>query len=131
VAQDGINGHDPRTLGSARFTKARIRRFEQMEDWSDRVRADKEDALRQVISEVRSHYGLSKSILLSRSKRQQVSHARALICYLGCFVIGLPYGCVGEEMGISASGAYMAARRGKKLAIEHPEMVEELELPIV
>lgn len=131
VAREGVSGHDPRTLGSARFTREQLRSLEEMEDWDRRVRADKEEALEVVVEQVRNRYGLSRRMLLSRSKRPQVSDARALICYLGCMVIGLPYGTVGGALGISASGAYMAAGRGKTLVTEKPELVEELELPIV
>jgi REP element-mobilizing transposase RayT len=125
-----VNGHDPRTLGSARFTRTRLQRFEEMEDWPEEVRRAKEKALQEVVGRVLKLYDVQRSRLLSRSKRREVSDARGLICYVACFVIGLPYSAPAEILGISASGAYMAARRGRKLAEENPRLLDELELPI-
>lgn len=130
ISAANVNGHDPRTLGSARFTRSRLRRFEEMEDWPEEVRRAKEEALDLVVQHVLETYGLNMKRLLSRSKRSEVSDARALICYLTCFVIGLPYASAGETLGISASGAYMAARRGRRLAEADPGLLSGLELPI-
>ena len=130
IACGHVGGHDPRTLGSARFTRTRLRRFEEMEDWTERMRREKEKALDTVISHVVDACGISVGTLFSRSKRQAICDARALVCYIGCFVIGLPYTSAAETLGISASGAYMAARRGKRLAAEYPELTEGMELPI-
>jgi len=130
VGRKAPHGYDPRTLGSARFTRSRLRRFEEMEDWTEDVRRAKEEALDQVVQHVLEVYDMDMTQLLSRSKRREVSEARALICYLTCFVIGLPYASAGETLGISASGAYMAARRGRKLAEANPGLLSGLELPI-
>lgn len=130
VVGKALDGHDPRTLGSARFTRSRLRRFEEMEDWTEEVRRAKEEALDQVVQHVLEVYDMDMARLLSRSKRSEISDARALICYMACYVIGLPYSAPGETLGISASGAYMAARRGRRLAEEDPGLLSGLELPI-
>lgn len=125
-----LDGHDPRTLGSARFTRSRLRRFEQMEDWTEDVRRAKEEALDRVVQHVLELYNMDMARLLSSSKRREISEARGLICYVACFVIGLPYSEPAEVLSISASGAYMAARRGRKLAESDPGLLSGLELPI-
>jgi|GEM_PF-1352443 len=130
LSATGATGHDPRTLGSARFTRSRLRRFEEMEDWTEDVRRAKEEALEQVLRHVLGLYDLDMRRLLSRSKRREISEARGLICYVACFVVGLPYSAAAEVLCISASGAYMAARRGRKLAEANPGLLSGLELPI-
>ncbi|MGM0627568.1 MAG: transposase [Candidatus Fermentibacterota bacterium] len=130
ISAANVNGHDPRTLGSARFTRSRLQRFEEMEDWPEEVRRAKAEALQQVVQHALEVYDLDMARLLSRSKRNAVSDARGLICYVACFVIGLPYSAPAEALGISASGAYMAARRGRRLAESDPGLLSGLELPI-
>lgn len=130
ISAANVNGHDPRTLGSARFTRSRLQRFEELEDWPEEVRRAKVEALQQVVQHALKVYDLDMARLLSRSKRSEVSDARGLICYVACFLIGLPYSAPAEALGISASGAYMAARRGRRLAGEDPGLLSGLELPI-
>ncbi len=127
---EGMDGHDPRTLGSARFTRMWLQGFEEMEDWSEEVRKAKKEALERVVEQVLDLYEMDMGSLLSRSKRHTVSDARALICYVACFVIGLPYSVPGETLGISPSGAYMAALRGRELAASNPQLLSSLEIPI-
>ncbi len=112
--------YDERVLGSGAFVEELWRR----EELRDVVRPPL--TLGKVVERVARRYGLEAARVLRRSTDRRVSDARGLVCHVGVDVLGLTAVEAGRFLGLGRSGASRCLARGRQVAREDPEAVQEI-----
>lgn len=121
-----LGGHDPRTLGSRRFTQKVLREARRSSGGSKGCDEPASNALRFLVERAAEAYRISPDSLGSGSRNRQVTSARAVVCHLASKVLGLTYAEISEEVGIGVSSVAKAAERGRSLARAYPSVSSSL-----
>ncbi|MDA3902631.1 MAG: transposase [Desulfuromusa sp.] len=112
--QQGNDFRDARILGNGDFVEQLLL---QAEEKPPLLKL----SLEEIIVHVCAKTGLSLTELTSQSRTQQIANARSIICY-SAFASGHRGVDIARRLGITGSGVTIAARRGKKLMAEYPEL---------
>lgn len=102
---------DQRILGSGEFV-ANV-----LKDTNDNfeVKAKYNLSIGDLVNRVCSKFDLEPEDLISRSRKRQISQARAVLCYLAVNELGFTGVHVGKELKISGKGVGSCIERGKKI----------------
>jgi len=110
---------DPRVLGSGDFVEQLLQRAD-LELMAGKVPLD------EIIGSVCKKLDLSLGEVTSQTRAQRVANARSLICYIA-FACGHRGVDVARHLGITGSGVTVAARRGRQMIPEYPDLLEMIE----
>jgi hypothetical protein len=121
-----LSGHDPRTLGSRRFTERVLREAARSGRGEEGCDESTGDALRMLVRSAAEAFRITPERLTSGSRVRKVTSARALVCHLASERLGLTYAEIAEEVGIGVSSVYRAAQRGRSIARAYPSVSSSL-----
>jgi putative transposase len=108
------NFRDARVLGRGDFVEQLLQQVEEKPSVA-------ELSLDEIVEQVCAKTGLSLTELTSQSRSQQIANTRSIICHKA-FASGHRGVDIARRLGITGSGVTIAARRGKKLLAEYPEL---------
>jgi hypothetical protein len=80
----------------------------------------------RVLSSVCATFGVAPSEVRARSKRVEVSRARALFVFLSNDGLLVPFAAAARMLGVNESSARRAARVGAEVALERQVTLESL-----
>jgi len=113
---------DVRILGSGKFVAKVIKEIEG----KDEKVASSLIALPDLIHNVTEQIGMSKEALVSKSRDQAVSSARAIICFLAAKKLGYTQSEIKSHLKISRIGVRNCIIRGEKMIDKCEEIWEKL-----
>jgi putative transposase len=105
---------DSRVLGDGEFTEQIFRRNETAIPGS-------KITLDRIMEIIPATLGVNETELLSRTRALRVANARAIICHVA-YVTGHHGVDIARRLNISGPGATVAARRGRELIKNYPEL---------
>jgi putative transposase len=117
--QDDNDRRDARILGEGDFV-------DQILLHAVAERRPEKRALDEIMELVCEKFELSRSELTSQTRAQRVADARSIICHVA-FSCGHRGVDIARRLGITGAGVTMAAQRGKKMILEHPDVLAMLE----
>jgi hypothetical protein len=113
---------DHRVLGSGDFVEQLLTRAESDSPLS-------KVPLGEIIERVSGTFGLSLTELTSQTRVQRVANARSIICHVA-FACGHRGVDIARRLGITGAGVSVAGKRGEKVILEHPDLLNIMNDPI-
>jgi REP element-mobilizing transposase RayT len=74
--------------------------------------------MESLIDDACEHFGITRTQLLSGARRRTISRARAAICFLGVFELGIPASHLARALNVKAGAVSQALERGRVIARE-------------
>ena len=121
-----LPGHDPRTLGSRRFTERVLREAKGATDAEEGCAESAERGIEYLVAQTTKRLRITVEQLRSSSRRRCVSAARSLICHLAVQTLGMTYREISEYVGIGPSAVAKAAERATTILKAYPEISSSL-----
>jgi REP-associated tyrosine transposase len=120
ASTEDIESFDERVLGSGAFVES----LRQQEELRDKLAPAM--SLSQLIERVGALLNVSPEAICRPSKARAPAQARGLVCYLAVRKLKLKGIEVGKELYLSSAGVSLAIRRGERLIVEQPGMVDQV-----
>ncbi len=106
---------DERILGSGDFVQRLLQEAEVSEPTTT-------VSLEEILLRVAAFFSIEPSALLEGSKRKQFADARGALCYIAARKMGINGAIIAKKMNISRAGVVLAARRGKQIVEQFPDL---------
>ena len=121
LQKDEREPFDQRVLGSGVFVTNVLK--EENEKYETRAKYNL--SLGDLINRVCSKYDVEERELISRSRKRQISKARAVICYLAVNELGITGVRIGRSLKISGKGVSNCVERGQ-VVVNKSSIIEDI-----